>query len=143
VSEPLVRLSFPSQTRLLGLVRGVVTELALQAGLDPEAAEQVALAVEEAATNVIEHAYGGAPDRPVELLADVQAGELVIELLDRGREVDPRTVPSVDLERYRRERRRGGLGLHLMGRIMDTVSFARREGCNVCRLTRRLAGPEP
>lgn len=141
MSAPLVRLSFPSQTRLLGLVRGVVSELALQAGLARGTAEQVALAVEEAATNVMEHAYGGAPDGRVELLADVQAGELVIELLDDGREVDPRSVPLVDLERYRRERRRGGLGLHLMARIMDSVAFSRREGCNVCRLTRRLAGP--
>ncbi len=142
MSAPLVRLSFPSQTRFLGLVRGVVSELALQAGLGPEAAEQVALAVEEAATNVIEHAYGGAPDGPVELLADVQGGDLVIELLDRGRQVDPRCVPRVDLELYQRERRRGGLGLHLMTRIMDSVTFSRREDCNVCRLTRRLAGPE-
>lgn len=138
MSAPLVRLSFPSQTRLLGLVRGVVTELALQAGLERAAAEQVALAAEEAATNVIEHAYGGATDGPVELRVDLQPGELVIELLDRGRAVDPHSVPRVDLERYQRERRRGGLGLHLMGRIMDSVSFSRREGGNVCRLTHRL-----
>lgn len=139
MSAPLVHLSFPSQTRLLGLVRGVVGEVAAQAGLEPEAAEQVALAVEEAATNVIEHAYGGAPDGLVELQADIQGSELVIELLDRGRQVDPRSVPAVDLDRYQRERRRGGLGLHLMARIMDSVSFSRREGCNVCRLTRRVA----
>ena len=138
MSAPLVRVSFPSQTRLLGLVRGVVTELALQAGLERESAEQVALAAEEAATNVIEHAYGGVSDGPVELRVDITPGELVIELLDQGREVDPRAVPRVDLERYQRERRRGGLGLHLMGRIMDGVAFSRREGCNVCRLTRRL-----
>ena len=138
MSAPLVRLSFHSHTGLLGLVRGVVAELALHSGLGREAAEQVALAAEEAATNVMEHAYDGATDGPIELHVDVQAGELVIELLDRGREVDPQAVPRVDLARYQREKRRGGLGLHLMGRIMDSVSFSRRGGCNVCRLTRRL-----
>jgi anti-sigma regulatory factor (Ser/Thr protein kinase) len=44
----------------------------------------------------------------------------------------------VDLRRYAHERRRGGFGVHLMGRIMDRVSFRRRGRCNVCSMVKKL-----
>jgi anti-sigma regulatory factor (Ser/Thr protein kinase) len=50
--------------------------------------------------------------------------------------VDPRAVPRVDLDRYVSERRTGGLGVHLMERIMDSVTFRRSARKNVCRLVK-------
>ncbi len=50
---------------------------------------------------------------------------------------DPRSMPRVDLERYTRERRSGGLGVHLMEKIMDSVTFRRSARRNVCRLVKR------
>ena len=61
--------------------------------------------------------------------------------MDEGRSVDRRRVPRVDLRRYALERRRGGFGVHLMSRIMDSVSFRRRGRCNVCRMVKRLKDP--
>ena len=49
-------------------------------------------------------------------------------MVDAGETVDPRAVPEVDLRRYANERRTGGLGMHLMGRIMDSVTFRRAAG---------------
>ena len=48
-----------------------------------------------------------------------------MEVVDDGEMVDPRAVPRVDLERYVSERRTGGLGMHLMEKIMDSVTFRR------------------
>jgi anti-sigma regulatory factor (Ser/Thr protein kinase) len=107
------------------------------AGFDGASADQLALAVDEAATNVIEHAYHGAADRRVELRFGVRADELRVEVVDDGEGVDPRAVPQVDLHRYASERRRGGLGVHLMGRIMDSVTFRRTAGGNVCCMVKR------
>jgi anti-sigma regulatory factor (Ser/Thr protein kinase) len=46
----------------------------------------------------------------------------------------------VDLARYRREGRKGGLGVHLMGKIMDSVTFRRAARRNVCCLVKRKSG---
>jgi serine/threonine-protein kinase RsbW len=135
---PCLELSIPSQTAFLGIVREVAFDLGCWAGLGDTLAEQVALAVVEAVTNVIEHAYDGAADGRIDLRFYRRKGELRIELVDTGRAVDPVDVPSVDLERYRRERRTGGLGIHLMARIMDSVTFVRREGRNLCCLVKRV-----
>jgi anti-sigma regulatory factor (Ser/Thr protein kinase) len=133
---PLLSISVPSQTSFLGLIREITQKLAEGAGFDHATAGKLALAVDEAATNVIEHAYAGAPDRELELRYDNRAREFRVDVVDNGAMVDPRAVPRVDLDRYVSERRTGGLGVHLMERIMDSVTFRRSARKNVCRLVK-------
>jgi serine/threonine-protein kinase RsbW len=139
VSErrPALVLRVPSRTEYLAAIRDVTRRMAELAGFDAAQSDQLALAVDEASTNVIEHAYGGAGDRRVELRFDVRAHELRVEVLDDGIAVDPRDVPKVDLRRYATERRTGGLGMHLMGRIMDRVTFRRTGRTNVCCMIKK------
>jgi serine/threonine-protein kinase RsbW len=139
VSErrPALVLRVPSRTEYLAAIRDVTRRMAQVAGFDGAQADQLALAVDEASTNVIEHAYRGAPDRRIELRFDERGDELRVEVVDDGEAVDPRAVPQVDLRRYASERRTGGLGMHLMGRIMDTVSFRRTARRNVCCMVKR------
>ena len=54
--------------------------------------------------------------------------------------VDPRAVPRVDLDRFVSERRTGGLGMHLMEKIMDSVTFRRSARRNVCALVKHKEG---
>jgi len=139
VSErrPALVLRVPSRTEYLAAIRDVTRRMAQVAGFDGAQADQLALAVDEASTNVIEHAYRGAPDRRIELRFHERGDELQVEVVDDGEAVDPRAVPQVDLRRYASERRTGGLGMHLMGRIMDTVTFRRTARGNVCCMVKR------
>lgn len=138
-TRPALVLTVPSETSFLGLVREVTRKMAETAGFDQGTADQLALAVDEAATNVIEHAYRGAADREMEIRLEDRGPELTVEIVDSGDTVDPRAVPDVDLRRYVSERRTGGLGMHLMEKIMDSVTFRRSAGRNVCRLVKRKA----
>jgi serine/threonine-protein kinase RsbW len=140
-ARPALLLRVPSRTEYLALVRDVTRRMAEVSGFDVSAAEQLALAVDEAATNVIEHAYGGAHDRAIELRFSDAGEELQIDVVDDGATVDPRSVPTVDLERYASERRTGGLGMHLMGRIMDSVTFRRAARRNVCCMVKHKPRP--
>lgn len=135
--RPALVLRVPSRTEYLAAIRDVTRRMAQVAGFDGAQADQLALAVDEASTNVIEHAYRGAPDRRIELRFDEGGDELRVEVVDDGEAVDPRAVPQVDLRRYASERRTGGLGMHLMGRIMDTVTFRRTARRNVCCMVKR------
>jgi serine/threonine-protein kinase RsbW len=139
--RPLLVLRVPSRTEFLALIRDVTRHVAQVAGFDGAHADQLALAVDEASTNVIEHAYRGAADRTIELRFDDRGGALRVEVVDDGEAVDPRAVPKVDLRRYASERRTGGLGMHLMGRIMDSVTFRRSAGGNVCCMEKRKPRP--
>ena len=136
---PLV-VEVPSRTEFLAMVRDATRLVAEVAGFDRGAAEQIALAVDEAVTNVIEHAYGGASDRVVQLRYEERGPELRVEILDNGNAIDPKTMPKVDLDKYAIEGRKGGLGVHLMSKIMDSVTFGRSAEGNVCCLIRQKPG---
>lgn len=136
-------LRVPSETRFLGLIRDVSKRMAEGAGFDEATAGQVALAVDEATTNVIEHAYHGAAGRMVEVRLDDRGDDLCIDVIDTGDMVDPRSLPRVDLEKYASERRKGGLGVHLMEKIMDSVTYRRSARRNVCCLVKVKNGASP
>ena len=63
-------MEIPSQTDYLAVVHTVTLRLAQDAGFQDDEAEQLALCVDEAATNVIEHAYHGLADGRIELSAE-------------------------------------------------------------------------
>ena len=134
--RPALRLAVPSETSFLGLVRDVTRRMAEAAGFETKLADQVALAVDEAATNVLEHAYEGATDRVVEVEMDDAGPDFCVDILDDGAAFDPESLPSLDVKALEKEHRTGGLGVHLMGRIMDSVTFRRRATHNVCCLVK-------
>ena len=140
--SPSLIVKIPSQTSYLALVKELSKKMAETAGFNEATAERIALAVDEATTNVIEHAYNGADDKEIELRFEDRGPELRIELIDTGRMVDPRTVPRVDIDRFVTERRTGGLGMHLMEKIMDSVTFRRSARRNVCSLVKRKEGAD-
>ena len=116
-----VRCTLPSHPKYLPLVRSVVHEAATLAGFEADLTQRLLLAVTEAMTNVIRHAYGGAEDRPVDLEVVATPGELRLDLVDYGCFVDPKYIESRPLD----EVRPGGIGVHLIKSTMDRVEYTR------------------
>ena len=56
--------------------------------------------------------------------------------MDDGDPLDPARLRDLDIPGLEKERRTGGLGVHLMGRIMDSVTFRRAARGNVCCLVK-------
>ena len=133
---PTLRLSLPSESSFLALVRDVAQRMAEAAGFDDTTAGKVALAVDEATANVIEHAYHGKAGREIELLIEDRGPDFTVQVVDSGERVDPSTLPRFELDRYVNERRTGGLGVHLMAKIMDSVTFRRAARRNFCCLVK-------
>lgn len=83
---------------------------------------EVQLAVDEACTNIIHHAYSSERGT-ITISCELQDKDLVITIRDSGSPFDPSAVPPPDLRTNLEERRVGGLGIHLMRNIMDEVSY--------------------
>ena len=115
-----LQIDVPATCECLSLVHEATRRAAIAEGFDPSDAEEIAVAVGEAMTNVVEHAYRGKPGHAIRLRFLPGPDTLRIELEHRG--AAPKSLPTgVDLGRLARERRRGGLGVHLMRRLMDRV----------------------
>ena len=86
------------------------------------------LAVEELFTNIVRH--GRPSENEVSIRVDVEAGDLVIEIVDDDAgPFDLTAAPRVDVDKPLEERREGGLGIHLIRRIMDYVNYEYSNGC--------------
>lgn len=93
------------------------------AGLDDVSRYQVETAVDEACSNIIEHAYEGENLGDIVIDCVTQPGVLTVKLQDKGKPFNPETVspPKVDLDLEDRPDR--GLGLFFMRRWMNSVNF--------------------
>ena len=138
----LLKLELLSDPNLLCVVRATIEQLTEFFGFQAPERRSVTLAVDEALTNILRHAYGGQSGRPIEILfrripqgGGSKRGEgLEILLSDRGPAVDPRKLRGRRLD----EIKPGGLGLHFIRQSMDTVEFTRARGVNQLRLIKYL-----
>lgn len=94
-----------------------------QAAVDPNLCFDLQLAVEEACTNVIEHAYQGQGGE-LGVRFETRNSDVVITLRDCGRPFDPKAIARPDTAMPLTKRPIGGLGLHLMYQLMDEIRFS-------------------
>lgn len=106
-----VRLSLPARPDSLGVIRHVLGAFAEALRLPPDLVEDIRLAVTEACTNVVRHAYDG-EDGPIDVVVRPSRDRLEIVIADRGRGL----APSPDLEGP-------GLGLPLIAALADSVEL--------------------
>jgi serine/threonine-protein kinase RsbW len=134
----LLRLQLRSNPQVLCGVRGAVSPLASAIGFGEEDCRAITLALDEAITNVIRHAYGGKLDRKIEIRFSVLNGAkegkpaLEILLLDQGAKPEPDALKGLPAG----ELRSGGLGLHFMRQSMDAVVHTRVGSTNRLRMVK-------
>lgn len=133
-------LTIPSQTAKLKLVRKFVTSAARKFGFSVDEASKIALAVDEACTNIIQHAYNFAPDQEIKLNIAMRDGEFAILITDHGRPFNPDAVKLPNMRASAKNYRRSGLGMYLMKLLMDKVEYRIRPGVkNQVRLVKYLS----
>ncbi len=110
--------SYPSQPGSVAAIRAAVVDFAARHGACAATLDAVRLAVSEAATNVVVHAYRDAPDRGViELAVSIAGGELWVIVSDGGSGL-----------RARRDSPGLGLGLGLIAGVADGIDLVQRAG---------------
>jgi serine/threonine-protein kinase RsbW len=129
---------YTSDLLQVGEMRDLVRDACRRAwsteAVDEDAIALLILALAEAATNIILHAYDKRPGEPIELTAEIDAASACVALRHCGRDFDPATVPPPSFDGSRE----GGFGVHLIQQSVDEVDYLRdEEGQCVCRLVKR------
>ncbi|MGB5894871.1 MAG: ATP-binding protein [Ignavibacteriaceae bacterium] len=119
ISELIVK----SRTENLSLIRDFISSKASTAGLIKEDIENIMLAVDEACTNIIKHAYSSYPDGEIVIKLEFNSEKILISIIDKGSTFNPDSVPDPDLQKYYKNGRVGGLGMYLMKTLMDDVKY--------------------
>ncbi len=112
-----------SKTENLSEIRDFVSTYALAAGMPAASIDNIILAVDEACTNIIKHAYKLSPQGEIIIKIDYDEEKFTVTIIDYGKSFEADRVPQPDLQKYYREHRVGGLGMYLMKSLMDDVEY--------------------
>ena len=115
----LCQLSLPGRAQSLIMVRRAVEASATGCGFSKEQTQDIVLAVDEACQNVVRHAYAGSLDGDMVIDIRREHGEFLVLIRDFAPTVDPGTIKPRDLD----DVRPGGLGVHFIREIMDTMDY--------------------
>ena len=138
-NTPRTALKILSETKQLSAVRNFVSEAAQRFGFDEDDVHNIALAVDEACTNIIKHAYGFVADQHIEIEIRVRETAFEVVISDCGVSFTPESIGIPDMKEYLSHFRRGGLGMHLMRSLMDTIEYRRTgENKNEVRMVKNL-----
>jgi serine/threonine-protein kinase RsbW len=119
----MISRKFAGQFSSLEVMSEFVAQAAQTAGLGVPEVYAVQLAVDEAATNIIEHGYGGEGRGEIECIFEIIPEGLRVTLRDYGRPFAPEDIPEPTLNVPLEEVKPRGLGLFFMRKFMDDVRF--------------------
>ncbi len=131
-------LQISSDMANLARVADFIAEVASKGRLTQRQSDDVQMAVDEAVTNVMEHAYGGRRNGQILITCTVNAREFAVEIRDNGKPFDPSQLRVPDVKSPLSERTIGGLGVFFMRKLMTRVEFSRDEAGNLTRMTKKL-----
>jgi serine/threonine-protein kinase RsbW len=116
-------MTFPAKFEFLDEIRELVAQTALAGSFTEKEIYSLQLAADEAASNIIEHAYAGISNANLDITCDMRGDTLTITMRDTGISFDPSSVKQPNLKADLSERQIGGLGLYLMRKLMDEVHY--------------------
>ena len=134
VSEHRLR-NDPGEARQVG---AWVEAFVRRAGLSAEVQNALDLSLVEWITNVISYGYEDQREPSITLRFKAAATEVCVEVEDDGKEFNPLLHPPADTAAPLETRPIGGLGIHMMRKLMDVVQYQRTNGRNIVTLRKRL-----
>lgn len=117
-----------STTDNLALIRSFTKEAAEESGFPDETIGKIILAVDEACTNIIKHAYNFSPDGKITISIKYDHAKFTISITDEGIHFNPNSVPEPNIIEYYKQKKIGGLGIYLIRKLMDEVNYSTLTG---------------
>lgn len=140
MAELIGQREFPADDRVLTDVLEYITGSFEEAGCPPRALMQLEVSAEEIFVNIAHYGYPEGTGGKAKITLSLAEGPAaVVEFADHGVAFDPLAKPDADITLSAEERRIGGLGILMVKKAMDNVSYRREDGMNILTLEKRFA----
>jgi len=128
-TEP-VEIKLRNQVSELDRLNQALTEFGRHQSLAPKVVHDLNLVLEEILTNIISYGYTDNREHEISVNLSLEPGEVRVDVEDDGQPFNPLEAPEADTTRPLEERTIGGLGIHLVRKLMDRIEYRRQEGKN-------------
>ena len=115
--------NFPANFKSLSSISDFIVSTSEEVGFSPNDVYAIQTAVDEACSNIIDHAYGGENLGDIQIQVTPLKNGIQIILRDEGNPFDPDDVPDPDITSPLEIRKERGLGIFFMRKLMDRVIF--------------------
>lgn len=112
-----------TKTENLESIRKFIFKNSTKFGFNEYKAEELVLAVDEACTNLIKHAYKSDSQSSITIEIKSNRTNLIVNIIDNSPAFDPRYVKDPNMIEYRDEYRKGGLGIFIMKSLVDSIDY--------------------
>jgi serine/threonine-protein kinase RsbW len=129
-------LTFPGNYSSLVKIGDFVTQAARSLGFDGFELYKIETAVDEACSNIIEHAYGQEDIGEIEVSVFTDPEKITITLTDFGLPFNPKNVKKPNLSSKLKDRDDHGLGIYMMKQWMDVVNFESQNEKNILTMVK-------
>ncbi|MFY0599412.1 MAG: ATP-binding protein [Cyclobacteriaceae bacterium] len=120
-------------------IRQFVTDMLALYNVQELEAHKIVLAVDEVCANLIIHSNNCNPDHKIHLKVEHPSNtKIVFTIKDTGISFNYKSYQEPSIDEIVSSKRKGGVGLMLVKRIMDEVEFSHQENCNICTLTKKI-----
>jgi len=127
------QITIPSRTEFLKMIVEITTHFSVLNGFNEKEAKKIGVVVDEAVTNVIKHSYEYKKDEFIKITFESDRDSIRILLEFKG--LIPEIEDSdIDLKKYVKDKKKGGLGVNLMRKIMDNVKYYTENEFNYCEM---------
>jgi serine/threonine-protein kinase RsbW len=132
-------LTISSSTNNLTVVREFIESFGKEIHLSKREISHISLAVDEACTNIIKHAYKNNKNEKIKIKIKFKNNKLSIKLIDKGYKFDPQIIPEPNVAESQKNKKGGGLGMFLMKKLMDEVKYKSNGKSNELTLIKYVA----
>jgi len=121
----------PAEAKNLAQIREFATVYAQRNGFNREELNRIKISIDEICSNIVRYAYEGMERGDIQVRIKKRKNRISIKICDTGVAFDPSIIKAPDLGQYVQERKRGGMGFHLVKRLNDKVLYKRVGNQNV------------
>ncbi|MDD5067732.1 MAG: ATP-binding protein [bacterium] len=89
---------------------------------------KIQLAVDEIVTNIIKYGQHPSDSYPITVAIRMNKKDISLKIRDKGKAFNPLEYELPDIEKHKKEKKKGGLGIYLMRSVMDKIEYKYREG---------------
>lgn len=115
-------IKIPAKTENLETIRNFIISATKSLGFHEDEMNKILLAVDEACSNVIRHAYHF-KENLMKVNLRIEAKKLTVTIIDHGKSFNPNKVKTPEMDKYLKSYKVGGLGMLLMKKLMDEVEY--------------------
>ena len=126
-----------ASTKNLAEVREFISGHAINEGFTSDAVADLCLAVDEAYTNIIKHAYNFDKSKNVKIDLEIDDKQICVRLTDHGESFNEDKYVMPDISEQIKNKRRGGMGVYLIRKLMDEVSYDSTAKENIIQMCKK------